>query len=63
MTLEWKDLRTMNRADLERELARSREALRASRFRVAQNQEKKVHTLHEHKIVIARILTLLKKAV
>ena len=55
----WSELKTMNKVDLKREQGLLREEMRALRFRVAQNQEKKVHRAHELKIALARIATLL----
>lgn len=61
MTLEWKELQGMSAEDLKRELARLCEQVRATRFRISQNQEKKVREQREQRKTIARILTILKK--
>lgn len=60
MTLEWKELQGMSPPDLNRELARLREEIRTIRFRISQNQEKKVRELREYRKTVARILTIRK---
>lgn len=59
--MELSDLKVMNKTELQRVLAETREKLRQSRFRVHEGAEKKIRTLRELKRTIARVLTLLKQ--
>lgn len=60
MSMEIQELKTMSRPDLERELGRLREQRRELRFRISQNQEKRVRQARVLRQDIARILTVLK---
>lgn len=58
MIVDWKELILMTADDRAVHLARLRERLRDLRFRISQNQEKKVREVRAVRRAIARILTL-----
>jgi ribosomal protein L29 len=59
MIMKWKDLKTIECAELERLLKKSREDLRAVRFRIKSGEERNVRRERDLRQTIARILTLL----
>ena len=60
--MELKQLKELNKNDLNELLAATRGKLRDLRFQVSMGQLKDVREIREHKTLIARVLTLIKSA-
>lgn len=56
------DLKTLEPAELRRLLAKTREELRAVRFRVRSGQEKDVRSIRELRVKIAQLLSAVSAA-
>ncbi len=56
------NLKTMEPAELRRLLAKTREELRATRFRVRSGQEKDVRSIRELRVKIAQLLSAVSSA-
>lgn len=57
-----KELKNLARPELLKLLSKTREELRAARFRLRSGQEKDVRSIREMRQTVARILTLLSAA-
>jgi ribosomal protein L29 len=59
--MEYKELKIKKEAELQKELAESRDKLRDMRFKDANKQLKDVRAIKKIRVTIAQVLTLLNK--